>query len=96
MTPEEIRDYNARQKMKKDKYCPKCNTTYKKVLDQKCCICRSKLIELTENTPKCPTCQSINIKKISTARKAVHGAAFGIFSKTAFSQFECCNCGYKW
>lgn len=48
------------------------------------------------NVPKCPTCQSTNIKKISTAKKATHGIMFGIFSKTAFSQFECCNCGYKW
>lgn len=48
------------------------------------------------NIPKCPTCQSTNIKKISTAKKTTHGIMFGIFSKTAFSQFECGNCGYKW
>lgn len=48
------------------------------------------------NIPKCPTCQSENIKKISVAKRATHGALFGIFSKTAFSQFECNNCGYKW
>ncbi len=48
------------------------------------------------NAPKCPTCQSTNIKKISSAKKATHGIMFGIFSKTAFSQFECRNCGYKW
>lgn len=46
--------------------------------------------------PKCPTCQSENVKKISVAKKATHGFIFGIFSKTAFSQFECCSCGYKW
>ena len=46
--------------------------------------------------PKCPTCQSENVKKISVAKKATHGFMFGIFSKTAFSQFECCSCGYKW
>lgn len=48
------------------------------------------------NIPKCPTCQSTNIKKISVAKRATHGFMFGIFSKTAFSQFECNNCGYKW
>lgn len=48
------------------------------------------------NKPKCPTCQSENVKKISVAKKATHGFMFGIFSKTAFSQFECCSCGYKW
>ena len=47
-----------------------------------------------EYTPKCPTCNSINIKRISGMKRAFHGYAFGIFSKTAFSQFECQNCGY--
>ncbi len=48
------------------------------------------------NTPKCPTCGSTNIKKISSVSKAAHGLAFGLFSKTARSQFECLNCHYKW
>jgi Zn finger protein HypA/HybF involved in hydrogenase expression len=48
------------------------------------------------NVPKCPTCGSMNIKKISTASKAVGAMAFGLFSKTAKSQFECENCKYKW
>lgn len=48
------------------------------------------------NIPKCPTCQSTNIKKISALKRETHGFLFGIFSKTATSQFECENCGYKW
>ena len=51
---------------------------------------------LDANAPKCPTCQSYNIQKISTTSKVVHGAAFGLFSKTARSQFKCNNCGYVW
>ncbi len=47
-------------------------------------------------TPKCPTCDSTNISKISTASKVMGGAMFGLFSKTARSQFKCNNCGYKW
>lgn len=60
---------------------------------------QQKLNQLTQsqqNIPKCPTCQSTNIKKVSMAKKAVHGFAFGLFSRTVFSQFECRNCGYKW
>ena len=49
-----------------------------------------------QNVPKCPTCGSTNIKKISSVSKAAHGLAFGLFSKTARSQFECLNCHYKW
>lgn len=48
------------------------------------------------NTPRCPTCRSTNIKKISAARKVTGVALFGLFSKTAKSQFECGSCGYKW
>lgn len=46
--------------------------------------------------PKCPTCGSTNIKKISVGSKIVGAGLFGIFSKTARSQFKCNDCGYKW
>ena len=52
-----------------------------------------------QNPPKpqqhCPVCNSTNIQKISVASKAVGAGLFGIFSKTARSQFECKDCGYK-
>lgn len=56
----------------------------------------SRRNESNQNTPKCPTCGSSNIKKISVTRKAAGAFGFGLFSKTAKSQFECKNCGYKW
>ena len=49
-----------------------------------------------ENLPKCPTCGSSNVKKISTASKIAGATMFGLFSRTAKSQFKCENCGYKW
>ena len=48
------------------------------------------------NIPKCPTCGSTNIHKISTTRKVAGAIGFGLLSRTAKSQFECKNCGYKW
>lgn len=48
------------------------------------------------NIPKCPTCNSTNIEKISATSKVVGAVAFGLFSKTARSQFKCKNCGAKW
>ena len=50
----------------------------------------------TDLKPKCPTCGSTNIKRISTSSKVFGAALFGLFSKTAHSQFECQNCHYKW
>ena len=43
-----------------------------------------------------PTCGSTNVKRISAASKVAGAYAFGLFSKTAKSQFKCGNCGYKW
>lgn len=51
---------------------------------------------IQSNQPKCPTCGSTNIEKIYTAKKAAGGFMFGLFSKTAKSQFACKDCGYKW
>ena len=49
-----------------------------------------------QNIPKCPTCGSTQIEKIGGLNRAAHAYAFGLFSKTARSQFHCRNCGYKW
>lgn len=51
---------------------------------------------VTKYVPQCPTCGSTNIQKISATKKAAGAIGFGLFSKTAKSQFECKNCGYKW
>ena len=48
------------------------------------------------NKPKCPTCQSTNIKKISGLSKAGSVAMFGIFSQKVKKQMHCNNCGYEW
>ena len=48
------------------------------------------------NQLHCPTCNSTKVKKISGTAKVAGAAMFGLFSKTARSQFKCENCGYKW
>lgn len=50
----------------------------------------------TQNIPRCPTCQSEDIKKISFGSKVAGAAMWGLLSTTARSQFQCNNCGYKW
>ena len=49
-----------------------------------------------DNKPKCPTCGSTNIEKISLGKKAVGGALFGILSSNVRKSMHCKNCGYKW
>ena len=53
-------------------------------------------IDHKANIPRCPTCSSTRVKRISTTAKVAGAATFGFFSKTARSQFKCENCGYKW
>lgn len=49
-----------------------------------------------QNIPKCPTCGSTNVEKISTAKKAFGFAMVGLFSSNLGKTMECKNCGYKW
>lgn len=48
------------------------------------------------NIPKCPTCSSTNVKRIGSISKVAGAVTFGLFSKSAKSQFKCNSCGYKW
>lgn len=90
--------------------CPKCKIEYSYKIDH-CTHCgystdkykeEMKSLQSEEASvenryiPKCPTCNSPNIKKISSSRKLAGAIGFGLLSKTAKSQFECNDCGYKW
>ena len=48
------------------------------------------------NIPKCPTCSSTDIKKISMTSKAVNTAIFGLFGTKRHKTFHCNNCNYEW
>jgi hypothetical protein len=53
-------------------------------------------IDGLKNIPKCPTCQSSNVKKIGNLERAGSVAMLGIFSKKINKSFKCQNCGYTW
>ena len=50
----------------------------------------------TDNTPKCPTCGSTNLKRISTTAKAVNTAMFGLLGTKRHKQWHCNSCGSEW
>lgn len=54
------------------------------------------ILEEKSNIPKCPTCSSTNVEKISISKKAFGGALFGLFSSDVRNSMHCKNCGYKW
>lgn len=49
-----------------------------------------------QNIPKCPTCKSTNIKKISISSRWLSTGLFGLGSSKVGKTMECKNCGYKW
>ncbi len=48
------------------------------------------------NMPKCPTCNSTNVKRISGTRRWISAGLFGLASSNIGKTMECRNCGYKW
>ncbi len=49
------------------------------------------------NVPKCPTCSSVNVERISTKSKVGKAIMFGILAAGSIGKtFKCNNCGYKW
>lgn len=58
-------------------------------------LIQNKRIE-QQTIPKCPTCQSIDIRKISATSKVVNTAMFGVAGTKRHKTFHCNNCGYEW
>lgn len=50
----------------------------------------------SKNVPRCPTCQSENIRKIGGLERGASIGLFGLFSKKINKTFKCNNCGYTW
>lgn len=50
----------------------------------------------SDNRPKCPTCGSTNIQKISVRKKIGGSMLFGIFSSDVRNTMHCKDCGAKW
>lgn len=50
----------------------------------------------TDNRPKCPTCGSTNLRKISTTSKVTSVAMWGLFSQKVKKTWHCNNCKYEW
>ena len=49
-----------------------------------------------DNTPKCPHCNSTNIKPITTGERIGSITMLGIFSKKINKSFKCLDCKYTW
>lgn len=79
-------------------YCPTCNVRLvnKEEDINSNYLHEQKIKDIKKNIPKCPTCQSANIKKISNISKAGSVALWGIFSQKVKKQWHCNDCGSEW
>ena len=57
---------------------------------------KSQVTQVNMNLPKCPTCGSTNIEKISAGKKVKGSLLFGVFSSDVRNTMHCKNCGAKW
>lgn len=55
-----------------------------------------KEFDQIDSKPKCPTCGSTNIEKISVGKKIGGSFLFGIFSSDVRNTMHCKDCGAKW
>ncbi len=51
---------------------------------------------VSDNTPRCPTCGSTNIRKIDGLERGTSVLMLGLFSKKINKTFKCKNCGHTW
>ena len=54
------------------------------------------ILEEKSRVPKCPICQSTNIRKMGGIERGASIYVFGIFSKKINKTFKCQNCWYTW
>lgn len=54
------------------------------------------VLEEASQVPKCPTCQSTNIRKMGGVERGASIWAFGLFSRKINKTFKCNQCGYTW
>jgi hypothetical protein len=78
--------------------CPECKS---QVSDKasSCPKCGCPMTKVNNHTiiPKCPTCGSTNIGKISLKSKVGMGALVGVFAIGHIAKtFKCNSCGAKW
>lgn len=54
------------------------------------------ILEEASRKPKCLTCGSTNIRRMSAVETGASVLAFGLFSKKINKTFKCSNCSFTW
>lgn len=89
---------------KKQRFCEKCDVVlmrkkdYERLeMDRNLNAIQNEVKKAEEqNLPKCPTCGSTNIKRITTLDRTVSVGVLGLLSGKIGKNHECLNCKAKW
>ena len=74
----------------------KNSKAYQDAVVQNCINSAREREQTNGNLPKCPTCNSTNLKKISTTAKVTNTVMWGILGTKRYKTFHCNQCGYEW
>lgn len=87
---------NEQRKQRLDREYGKNSPAYQQAVVQNCIDADRERRQESNNIPRCPTCNSTDITRISATSKVVNVAMFGIFGQKRKHQFKCNNCKYEW
>ncbi|MEG0513571.1 MAG: hypothetical protein RR653_12755 [Clostridia bacterium] len=87
--------YDAMSQVEKDALQAKCDTRVAadRAFDERQ---HAEYRAAHANDPKCPTCGSTSISKITATSRFASVFAWGLASTSIGKQFKCEHCGYKW
>lgn len=74
----------------------KDSPAYQQAVVEQCIQAERARKQESSNIPKCPTCESTSLHKISTTSKVVNTVAFGLLGTKRHKTFHCDSCGYEW
>lgn len=94
--PYDFMEWTTNEEEVKNRIYKKYGVKYKKEYDPHALEKLAQAKEKEEYIPRCPTCQSPDVEKLSTATKIVSTGFFGLGSKTVGKTYKCKNCGYYW
>ena len=69
---------------------------FQKTYEDMCNRNHQRVMEKASHLPKCPTCGSTNVHKISFTRKATSIVGLGILSNKIGKTYQCDNCKATW
>jgi len=70
----------------------KNSPAYQQAIVEQCIQADRERKQESSNIPKCPYCSSTNLKRITTAEKAINIAMFGLLGNKRKYQWYCNNC----